>query len=139
MYKLLRFFKEECGTSAIEFGLMMPLLGMALVGLLEVGSLGYQRSDMHTAARAGTQYFMSGGSDFDRAEEVVRDAWTNMPNDAVVDVSPYCLCGAAEAQCFALCPDDSTPEMFARFQLSGSIGLALTESSDTRTETVRVR
>jgi Flp pilus assembly pilin Flp len=139
MNRLLRFLKDPCGTSALEFGLTAPLLGMALVGLLETGSLGYQRSDMHTAARAGTQYFMSGGSDFDRAREVVIDAWDNMPEDATVVVSPYCLCGAAAAQCFELCPDDSAPDMYARFQMTGSIGLSLTESSETKTELVRVR
>ena len=87
------FVTDISGLSAIEFGFAAPMISIMLVGMIEVGSLALDRSDMHTAARSGVQYFMSGGSNHDNAREVVIQSWDSIPEDAVVAVEPFCLCG----------------------------------------------
>lgn len=134
-----RFAEDRRGVGAIEFGFTAPMIAVMLVGMLEVGSLALDRSDMHTAARSGVQYFMSGGSNHDRARNVVIQSWDSIPDDAVVSVEPFCLCGSVEHQCHTLCANGDIPTMYARFSLSGTIGLNLVEANQTIHEIVRVR
>jgi Flp pilus assembly protein TadG len=50
---------DRAGTTMIEFALALPLLFLLVVGLLDLGRFGIQKSAMLQGARAGSQYGIS--------------------------------------------------------------------------------
>lgn len=133
------FARAEGGNSAVEFALVAPLLAILLIGIADVGKIGFERTDMYSAARSGAQYFMAGGSDFDRARHVVESSWTAAPEDALITIDRFCQCQAVEFACDAPCPDDSTPDAFARIKVSATVRGIFLEYQNLATDTVRIR
>src|SRR4026207_854207 len=102
-----RFRKDDRGVAAIEFALFAPILAMSLVLLVDLGNYAIERTDMESALRSGVQYFMNGGSDLDKAKEVVLASWTSKPDNATVVVERFCMCGTVVHVCTSTCDDDS--------------------------------
>jgi Flp pilus assembly protein TadG len=136
---LERFSRDWRGTSAVEFALCLPVMLIALVGVIDVGHNMYQRSDMEGALRSGIQYFMNGGTDVETAVSIVDAAWTDRPEGAEVVSEQFCLCGTQASVCTQLCSDGSYPVSYrkitARVLLAGVISQGITEAS----QSVRVR
>jgi len=127
------------GNAAVEFSLVLPVLAMMLVGIVDVGVIAYQRTDMFSAVRSGAQYLMAGGSDFERAAELVRNSWTEAPDDAVVTVDRYCECQQVANACSEPCPDGSAPDAFARLTISARVDGILKEYGVFASDVIRVR
>lgn len=53
MFRRLR--RDEHGTAAIEFGLILPLLMVVLVGIIDFGNIYFTRLTMTNAAREGAR------------------------------------------------------------------------------------
>lgn len=133
------FAKSRKGAAAVEFSLLLPVLAIMLVGVIDVGIIAYERTDMSQAIRAGAQYFMAGGTDFDRAAQVVRNSWTEAPKDAVVAVDRFCLCGEIVSACNQPCPDASVPAAYARITASAQVEGIFKEYGTYTTDVIRVR
>lgn len=131
--------RSRGGNAAVEFSLILPVLAMMLVGIIDVGTIAYQRTDMFSAIRAGAQYFMAGGSDFERAAELVRSSWTEAPSDALVSVDRYCECQRAANACSEPCPDGSAPDAYARITISARVEGLLKEYGALVSDVIRVR
>lgn len=127
------------GNAAVEFALISPILALMLVGIVDVGTIAYQRTDMFSAVRAGAQYFMAGGSDFDRAAELVRRSWTEAPADAVISVDRFCECQQVVNACTDPCPDASAPDAFARITIKARVDGILKEYGAWASDVIRVR
>jgi Flp pilus assembly pilin Flp len=136
---LKRFATDERGVSAVEFALTVPVLLFSLLGVVDIGNVVYQRSDMESALRAGIQYFMNGGDDLIKAEEVVNASWTTKPDGVSVIAEKFCLCGAVEHVCNALCDDGSYPESYNRLRATATFPGILMEDSYATEQSVRVR
>lgn len=52
---LRRLRKDDRGTAAIEFGLVLPLLMLILVGIIDFGNIYFTRLAMTNAAREGAR------------------------------------------------------------------------------------
>ncbi len=135
---LRAFLKRQDGVSAIEFALIAPLLVTGLLGLADVGTMVYGRTQMHTALRSGAQYFMAGGTDSAGATDVITKSWPGMPQGTTVDVTNYCECGAASGTCGQLCPDQSYPDVFYRIEVKTALG-TLFNVPQTMSENIRAR
>jgi len=127
------------GAAAVEFSLMLPVLAIMLIGVVDVGIIAYERTDMSQAIRAGAQYFMAGGSDFDRAAQVVRNSWSEAPSDAIVSVDRFCQCAEVPNACNQNCPDGSVPAAYARITASAQVEGIFREYGAYRTDVIRVR
>jgi Flp pilus assembly pilin Flp len=136
---IFRFFDDLRGTSAVEFALIVPVLLMSLLGVIDLGNAVYQRSDLESALRSGIQYFMSGGEDLAKAQEVVDVSWTHRPEGAVVLAEKFCMCGTVVHACNALCDDDTYPVSYSRISVSATIVGILTDETYETQQTVRVR
>lgn len=133
------FVRDRSGTSAIEFGLTVPVLLIALLGVVDLGNVVYQRGDLDAALRSGIQYFMNGGTDLAKAQAVVDASWTHRPLGATVVAEKYCLCGTAVGVCTALCGNGTYPVRYNRIVAHATFLGILTDNAYETSQTVRVR
>jgi Flp pilus assembly protein TadG len=136
---LQKFSRDESGVSAVEFALIAPVLLFSLLGVVDIGNVVYQRSDMESALRSGIQYFMNGGDDLARAEAVVNDAWTTKPEGVSVVAERFCLCNTTPHACNVLCDDDTYPASYNRLRATATFPGILTEDAHEASQSVRVR
>lgn len=136
---LQRFAEDQCGVSAVEFALTVPVLLISLLGVVDIGNVVYQRSDMESALRAGAQYFMNGGEDLSKAEQVVNESWTTKPPGVSVTAETFCLCGTAVHACNELCDDDTYPASYKRINASATFPGILMDDTYDASQAVRVR
>lgn len=134
-----RIARDERGASAVEFALIAPVLAGALVGLIELGHVIYQRTDMHGALRSGAQYVLNGGRDLEIAGEIVRRSWSSMPEDGVVEALRYCLCNEVAHACNAPCSDGSIPEAFISLTAHATLGGIVVDVGNSANDAIRVR
>jgi Flp pilus assembly pilin Flp len=134
-----RFRRDESGVSAIEFGLVVPMIAGSLMGLVELGTIVFERTDMHSAVRAGAQYIMDGGNDLNQARTIVLTSWTTKPEDAVVNVSKFCLCDEVVHACNTPCSDMSVPEAYTRVEALAVLGGVVYSYGTSADDTVRIR
>lgn len=138
-FLLKRIAREDAGTAAIEFGLTVPVLLIALLGVVDLGNVVYQRGDLEAALRSGIQYFMNGGTDLTRATAIVDSAWTHRPENATVVAEKYCLCGTTVSVCTTLCGDGKYPVSYSRLRVNVTFNGILTNDTYQTSQTVRVR
>lgn len=136
---LSRFRSDACGSSAVEFAVILPAMLAATIGIADVGYNVYQRGDLEAAMRSGAQYFMNGGKDIETAVAIVDTAWTYKPEGAVVRSDQFCMCGTAEGVCNRLCPDRSYPVSYHRITASVIFEGLVSESQYETSQAVRVR
>jgi Flp pilus assembly protein TadG len=134
-----RFLRDERGVSAIEFALTVPVLLISLLGVVDIGTAVYKRSDMEAALRSGVQYFMNGGESMTTAEAVVLDSWTTKPDNITVVADRLCMCGVASSSCNTLCGDGTTPTAYSRIQATALFPGILMDDSYASEQSVRTR
>ncbi len=133
------WLKDARGGMALETAFIAPVLLLAMLGAADLAQIGLQRSDMLSAARSGTQYFITGGSDAERARLIVERSWTSMPAEGRVVVSRSCECGGVTASCVQLCTDGSPPHMYAQIELQAEVNGVFSAYQTVAHDTVRVR
>jgi Flp pilus assembly pilin Flp len=139
LHFLRAFARHRGGASAVEFGLIMPVLAIAVLGIAEVGQIVYQRTDMHGALRSGGQYVLNGGRDLAVAREIVVRAWTGMPEDAVVEATRFCMCATVEHVCNSPCGGGSVPEAYISLSAHATLGGIVVDYGDTADDAIRIR
>lgn len=134
-----RFLRDQRGASAVEFGLIAPVLAMTLLSIAETGQIVYQRTDMHGALRSGGQYVLNGGRDLAVAREIVVRSWTAMPDDAVVEATRFCLCGDVPHACSTPCNGGSVPEAYINLSAHATLGGIVVDYGDSADDAIRIR
>ena len=133
------WLNDARGGMALETAIIAPVLLLAMLGAADLAQIGLQRSDMLSAARSGTQYFITGGSDAERARLIVERSWTSMPAEGRIVVSRSCECGGVTASCVQLCTDGSPPHMYAQIELQAEVNGVFNAYQTVAHDTVRVR
>ncbi len=123
---------NRSGLSAVEFGLLSPLVALVCLGLADVGNAVVQMDNMQRALRAGTQYFMNGGTNSTVAKAVVTGAWTHKPANGSVNVV---------ANCTSTCPSSGFGTGAATVTLTASASIKgfMWTVPESQTESVRVQ
>ncbi len=134
-----RWWKDRSGAGALEFALIAPMLGLVMVAAADIAHIAFERSDMLGAVRSGSQYFMAGGTNTDRAQTIIQTSWSSMPENAVVKVNRICECGGATASCNLLCPDTSVPIAYAVIEIEADIDGVFVDYYNRASDKVRVR
>jgi Flp pilus assembly pilin Flp len=134
-----RFAKSKSATSAIEFGLIAPVLTAAVIGLSDASTIGIGTSKMQSAVRASIQYAMNGGADLDVAKTQGTQAWADKPSDAAMTVTQVCYCGGGAGTCGNVCIDGSVPARYITAVASGTLGGDMLKYKKTVTESVRIQ
>jgi hypothetical protein len=134
-----RFARSTSATSAIEFGLIAPVLTAAVIGLSDASTIGIGTSKMQSAVRASIQYAMNGGADLDVAKTQGLQAWAGKPADGTMTVTQVCYCGGGAGTCGVVCGDGNVPSRYITAVASGTLGGDMLRYTKTVTESVRIQ
>jgi Flp pilus assembly pilin Flp len=136
---LFRFLKDKSGVAAIEFAFLGPLLVILLLGVFDVGTMVYERTDLHSAARSGAQYFMAGGTDLAVAKSIVEASWTDRFQNSSLIVEKCCKCAGIDVPCGELCPDETVPDILYIVEITSDFEGLFSQYNIHVLETVRAR
>jgi len=88
----IRAVKDTTGAAAVEFGFMIPIFGLMLISVTDVGLSVYRKMQVEAAAQVGAQYAMVHGFD----ASAISTAVTSATNATAVTATPapakYCAC-----------------------------------------------
>jgi Flp pilus assembly pilin Flp len=103
---LRRLVAARSGGAAIEFALIMPIAVAMLVLMFDLGTGGYVKARVQSAAQAGATYAEAHGWNHHGIVLAVREA-TNLPSVGVqAGLSCGCIqgTGIVDAPCGGICP-----------------------------------
>jgi Flp pilus assembly protein TadG len=106
-----RLLDARDGSAAIEFAMIMPIVVAMLVLMFDLGTGGYVKSRVQTAAQAGTSYVEAHGWDRRGIVRAVREA-TNLASVGVqAALTCNCISGTdlVEIPCGSTCPSGVQP------------------------------
>jgi Flp pilus assembly protein TadG len=112
--KLFRALRgDKTGAAAVEFALIAPFLGGALVAMVDLGFGFYENMEVENAAQAGAQYAIVQGWN----PSAVANAVTSASSLAAISATPAPTetCGCASGgtitatDCTSLCPNGAAP------------------------------
>ncbi|HYG25350.1 MAG TPA: TadE/TadG family type IV pilus assembly protein [Caulobacteraceae bacterium] len=136
----MKFWRNDSGAAAVEFGLVAPILAFALVTTGTMGGMVLAYNKMRQAVSSGAQYALVVGDDVAEIEDVVELAWDDMPaSGASVSVEQACFCAGVENACDTVCTDNSVPQRIttitARRQYDNLAGIStpIAASQEVRT------
>ncbi len=111
-------WRQQQGSAAIEFGLMIPLLLTILMGLVELGDAMYEAMQVNSAAEAGAMYAAKNGFDAAGISAAVVNATGTQGIAAVPAPTQFCGCpsavGVAPVACNSTCTGNATPGQYVR-------------------------
>jgi len=97
--------RDDRATAAIEFALLVPVLGLLVAGLLDYGNAVNFATKLDDAARAGAHYAMSYAYDTNGINTAVQNATADGSSITLATGSPstFCTCGSSSATPLAAC------------------------------------
>ena len=108
------------GSAAVEFAMILPILLGLLVVMFDLGTGGYVKACLESAAQAGTTYVEAHGWDERGIVMAARNA-TNLPRlHIAATASCNCIMGTdiAAATCGDICPNGNRAGVFVKVSAS---------------------
>ncbi|MGQ0684364.1 TadE/TadG family type IV pilus assembly protein [Bradyrhizobium sp.] len=107
-----RFFRRAArdtgGAAAVEFGLIVPMLALMVVGIMDVGLAVHRKMQVEHAAQAGAEYAILNGFDASAISSAVTSATSATGITADPPPENFCGCatsaGVAPLTCGTTCP-----------------------------------
>ena len=104
------------GASAVEFGIIAPVLAAVLVPLIDLGLAFYQQMQVDDAAQAGAQYAMAHGWNTSAIQSAVTGATALATVSATPAPARSCGCpsgtAVAAADCGSTCDDGQSARTY---------------------------
>jgi Flp pilus assembly protein TadG len=111
------------GSSAVEFGLLAPILIFLTIGVVDLGIGLYQQQQVQAAAQAGAQAALSGGASVNTGAATfttnIENAVTNATNLSSISASATTVCGCPSgtsvttvATCTTACSGGGNPNTY---------------------------
>ena len=124
-----RALKETTGVAAVEFGLMIPLFGLMLISVTDIGLGVYRKMQVESAAQAGAQYAVVRGFD----ASAISTAVTSAINATAVTANPsptkFCGCATSSSistvACGTTCPGGAMAGTYATVSAQASYATIL--------------
>ena len=110
---LKRLARNGSGASAVEFAIIGPMLILAMIAMVDIGSAISERMDMDRGVRAGAQAAMSLIGDPVAIKGIVESAATTTEGLGV-SVGMACSCGGSAASCTTMCGSGDEPSIEMR-------------------------
>ena len=101
--------RRESGTAAIEFGLLIPILLILLIGTVEVGRAMYQAMQVNNAVEAGMLYAAKNGFDAGGIAAAVVNATGTQGITATPTPTLFCGCPNASGVSIKMLCDPPPP------------------------------
>ena len=107
--------------SAIDFGIVSPILALIVVCMIEGWSYATAVLETRSAVHAAANYVVQGGTDEQTIQTLAISAWEHRPDDGQLSVQRYCQCGEVVVTCAGLCTSTAKPpETFFDISASGT-------------------
>jgi len=134
-----RLRRDETGASAVEFAIGGPMLILAMIAMVDIGSAIAERMDMDRSVRAGAQAAMSLIGDPAAIRGIVETSATTT-DGLGVSVDLACSCGGAAAVCTAMCGSGDEPSIEMRIAATRTYSGVLFRSMELESATdVQIR
>jgi hypothetical protein len=123
----LDFIRANRGMAAAEFGLLLPLFLLAVLGMIDVGTGINERMKLDQTLRVGAQLAMSGVTDTTKIESASMASGDysdsdEVPSSDTVDysysISKTCECSGAVVSCSTMCGSGDPPSVFYNLNAS---------------------
>jgi Flp pilus assembly protein TadG len=137
MRLLKKLFKDRCGTAAVEFGLVLPVLASIVILMPDVTQAASGAINMDSAVRAGIQYAMNGGTDATTVQTYVNQNWVSKPTGATATASLACYCDGSTLTCGQPCT--GTLSSTVTIVASATVGGLVINVPLSKTQSVRVQ
>lgn len=125
---LLRFFAragaDTRGAAAIEFGVLVPLFGLMVISVTDIGMGVYRKMQVEDAAQAGAQYAIEHGFDTTAITSAVASAVNSTAITASPSPAKFCGCLSGStisgATCGTSCPDGTQAGTYTTVYAQGT-------------------
>jgi Flp pilus assembly protein TadG len=103
-----RAVNDTTGVAAVEFGLMIPLFGLMLISVADIGMSVHRKMQVEQAAQVGVQYAMVHGFDASAISAAVVSASEATAITATPSPTKFCGCVSGSSistvTCGSTCP-----------------------------------
>jgi Flp pilus assembly protein TadG len=121
---LARLATHGGGNVMLEFALALPVLTLLLLGLLDLGRYGLQKSAMLQGAREGAQYGMMAYSDSANINTTAQNATGLTGVTAINNVFCECVSGTT-VSCTSTCSGGGSPKRYVTVTTTKSFSSVL--------------
>ena len=105
---LRKFRRSQTAAVAVEFALLVPVMGVMLLGLLDYAIMAFHKMELESATRSGAQYAMLDSSDTALISTTVENSTNLDVNNLVVTITEFCECiDGASVSCADTCATGS--------------------------------
>ncbi|MER9476773.1 TadE/TadG family type IV pilus assembly protein [Mesorhizobium sp. M0520] len=111
-----RMFRSDSGVAAVEFGLIVPILCLVLLGLINGWSFVSSALSMRAGVKTAANLVPQGAADDAATQAVALSSWENHPDDAQVTLSRKYMCGITVVDPSVLCDSLKAPAVFVVIQ-----------------------
>lgn len=110
--RLATFLSDRRGVAAVEFALILPVIGLMALASLGVWRHAGDLQEARSALNVGANYYMAGGASDSYATTLITAEWKDAPPGASVAANRVCRCGETVIACTATCAAGKPPETF---------------------------
>ncbi|TPK81729.1 pilus assembly protein [Mesorhizobium sp. B2-4-12] len=141
----MSYLKDEAGTAAVEFAMVLPFLCVALLGILDGWSYVTSSLSMRAGVKTAANLVMAGSTNDTATQAVAISSWEKRPADGQVTLSRIYMCGATVVDAATLCSGPKAPSVYVQIQASATwvppftFGVFSTSSVIGHLEVIRVR
>jgi Flp pilus assembly protein TadG len=123
-----RLAADRSGNVMLEFALALPLLALMMVGLIDLGTYGVQKSAMLQGARAGAQYGILDYSDAAKVNTTAQNA--SGLSGVTASTIWFCECvSGTTVTCTTTCSGGATLKRYVTVSMSKSFDSVLTAAT----------
>ncbi len=143
--RAVRSFGNITGAAAVEFALVLPVLCIALFGVIDGWSYVTSSLSMRAGVKTAANLVMAGAVDDVATQAVALNSWERKPADAQVALTRIYKCGTTVVDATTLCDGVKLPSVFIQIQASATwsppflFGVFLASSAIAHREVIRVR
>ena len=124
-----RALKDTTGAAAVEFGFLIPIFGLMIISVTDIGLSAYRKMQVEVAAQAGAQYAMVYGFDASAISTAVTSASSATTVTATPSPTKYCGCSTGSSistvSCGTTCPGGAIAGTYTTVSAQGSYSTIL--------------
>jgi Flp pilus assembly protein TadG len=124
-----RAVKDTTGAAAVEFAFMIPIFGLMIISVTDIGMSVYRKMQVEAAAQVGAQYAVVHGFDASAISTAVTSATNATAVTATPSPAKYCGCSTGSSistvTCGTTCPGGAIAGTYTTVSAQGSYSTIL--------------
>ncbi|AZO01183.1 pilus assembly protein [Mesorhizobium sp. M9A.F.Ca.ET.002.03.1.2] len=116
----VQVFRNDSGAAAVEFALVLPILCLALLGVINGWSFVSSSLSMRAGVKTAANLVMEGAANDPATQAVALSSWESHPDDAQVTLGRKYMCGSTVVDPSTLCNGLKAPSVFVEIQATAT-------------------